>query len=146
MCGIFFLIKFLKTNEIQNKIRSDLILKLENELHQTYYQAPTILVPQILPGFEKISQLKISYPEAILRLILRGPSSLNNYKINYEAMGVEIQAVSSVLKMRNSNQDGSLLWDQPLNLKIDYLDCNLTKQVILCYNGELYSLDEETWT
>jgi hypothetical protein len=88
--------------------------------------------------------LDISYPEALLRLHFRGPSSLQSKKIEFKSLGIEVLAVSSVLKMRKDKVEGETEWIQPVMIEVELQD-DLRKSVVLCYNGELYGLDQEIW-
>lgn len=79
MCGIFFLIRFLasKSPEFDQNVQK-MILSLENQIHNQYIEAPTVLKPEPVPGFEQIPEIGVCYPEMLSRLYDRGPSSLKS--------------------------------------------------------------------
>ena len=111
MCGIFFLIRFLRGKDLAFDLKVEkMILSLENEIHNQYIEAPTVLKPQPVPGFDSISELEVCYQEMLSRLYDRGPSSLKSKVMKFDNCQVEIEAVSSVLKMRRSENPDDESW------------------------------------
>lgn len=50
-----------------------------------------------------------------------------------------------MLKMRRSESAEDESWIQPVQISHQDGEKNVTRSIVLCYNGELYGLDSDVW-